>query len=92
MIKVRGSQVANRPVYVAIGVNLDGERDVLGLWLGPVGGEGAKQWATMLTELRNRGLQDALIVCCDGLKGLAGVDPDHLARRDGSDLCRAHGP
>lgn len=70
VIKVRGSQVANRPVYVAIGVNLDGERDVLGLWLGPSGGEGAKQWATMLTELRDRGLQDALIVCCDGLKGL----------------------
>ena len=70
VIKVRGSQVANRPVYVAIGVNLDGERDVLGLWLGPTGGEGAKQWATMLTELRNRGLRDALIVCCDGLKGL----------------------
>ena len=70
VIKVRGSQVANRPVYVAIGVNLEGERDVLGLWLGPTGGEGAKQWATMLTELRNRGLADALIVCCDGLKGL----------------------
>lgn len=50
--------------------NLDGERDVLGLWLGPTGGEGAKQWATMLTELRNRGVADALIVCCDGLKGL----------------------
>jgi len=43
VIKVRGTQVANRPVYVAIGVNLDGERDVLGLWLGPSGGEGAKQ-------------------------------------------------
>jgi len=70
VIKVRGSQVANRPVYVAIGVDLEGERDVLGLWLGPTGGEGAKQWATMLTELRNRGLRDALIVCCDGLKGL----------------------
>jgi len=70
VIKVRGSQVANRPVYVAIGVNLEGERDVLGLWLGPTGGEGAKQWATMLTELRNRGLLDVLIVCCDGLKGL----------------------
>ena len=70
VIKVRGSQVANRPVYVAIGVNLDGERDVLGLWIGPSGGEGAKQWATMLTELRNRGLADVLIVCCDGLKGL----------------------
>lgn len=70
VIKIRGSQVANRPVYVAIGVNMDGERDVLGLWVGPTGGEGAKQWTTMLTELRNRGLQDALIVCCDGLKGL----------------------
>lgn len=70
VIKVRGAQVANRPVYVAIGVNLDGEREVLGLWLGPSGGEGAKQWATMLTELRNRGVADALIVCCDGLKGL----------------------
>jgi len=70
VIKVRDTQVANRPVYVAIGVNLDGEREVLGLWMGPSGGEGAKQWMTMLTELRNRGLLDALIVCCDGLKGL----------------------
>ncbi len=70
VIKVRDAQVANRPVYVAIGVNLAGERDVLGLWLGPTGGEGAKQWAAMLTELKNRGVADALIVCCDGLKGL----------------------
>lgn len=69
-IKVRDTQVANRPVYVAIGVNLDGERDVLGLWMGPTGGEGAKQWMTMLTELRNRGMADVLITCCDGLKGL----------------------
>src|SRR2546423_5417772 len=53
VIKVRDTQVANRPVYVVIGVNMDGERDVLGLWLGPTGGEGAKQWMTMLTELRN---------------------------------------
>ncbi len=70
VVKVRDSQVANRPVYVAIGVDLGGERDVLGLWLGPSGGEGAKQWAAMLGELRNRGLADALIVCCDGLRGL----------------------
>jgi putative transposase len=70
VIKIRGSQVANRPVYVAIGVTMAGERDVLGMWIGPSGGEGAKQWATMLTELRNRGLHDALVVCCDGLKGL----------------------
>ena len=58
------------PPHVAIGVNLAGERDVLGLWLGPTGGEGAKGWVTMLTELRNRGLTDALTVCCDGLRGL----------------------
>ena len=70
VVKVRDAQVANRPVYVAIGVDLAGDRDVLGLWLGPTGGEGAKAWATMLTELRNRGLADALIVCCDGLRGL----------------------
>ncbi len=55
---------------MAIGVNLDGERDVLGMWVGPTGGEGAKQWMTMLTELRNRGVADVFIVCCDGLKGL----------------------
>ena len=69
-IKVRDTAVATRPVYVAIGVNMDGEREVLGMWLGPTGGEGAKQWMSMLTELRNRGVVDALIVCCDGLKGL----------------------
>ena len=70
VVKVKDSQVANRPVYVAIGVNMEGEREVLGLWVGPTGGEGAKQWMTMLTELRNRGIRDVLITCCDGLKGL----------------------
>src|SRR4051794_36691268 len=70
MVKIRDGQVANRPVYVAMGVNLDGERDVLGLWVGPTGGEGAKFWMNVLTELRNRGIADAFVVCCDGLKGL----------------------
>ena len=70
VVKVRDGQVANRPIYVAIGVNMDGERDVLGLWVGPTGGEGAKYWAGVLGELRNRGIQDTFIVCCDGLKGL----------------------
>ena len=70
VLKIRDGQVANRPVYVAMGITLDGERDVLGLWVGPSGGEGAKQWMGMLTELRNRGVGDVLIVCCDGLKGL----------------------
>ena len=70
VIKVRDGAVANRPVYVAMGINLDGERDVLGMWVGPAGGAGAKFWMTLLTELRNRGIHDAFIVCCDGLKGL----------------------
>lgn len=69
-LKVRSGTVANRPCYVAMGVNLDGQRDVLGLWMGPSGGEGAKQWMNMLTELKNRGIVDVCIVCCDGLKGL----------------------
>jgi putative transposase len=70
VLKIRDGQVANRPVYVVMGINVDGERDVLGLWVGPTGGEGAKGWMSMLTELRNRGVADACIVCCDGLKGL----------------------
>lgn len=70
VVKIRDGQVANRPIYVAMGVNMDGERSVLGCWVGPTGGEGAKFWMTVLTELRNRGVQDTFIVCCDGLKGL----------------------
>jgi transposase-like protein len=70
VLKIRAGQVANRPVYVAMGIGVDGHRDVLGMWIGPTGGEGAKQWMNMLTELRNRGIQDVIIVCCDGLKGL----------------------
>lgn len=70
MLKIRSGTVGNRPVYVAMGIDLEGHRDVLGMWVGPAGGEGAKQWMNMLTELRNRGIQDVIIVCCDGLKGL----------------------
>jgi putative transposase len=69
MVKVRDGQVTNRPVYVAIGVSLQGERDILGLWMGD-GGEGAKYWLAVLTELKNRGVEDCCIVVCDGLKGL----------------------
>lgn len=53
-----------------MGVDIDGYRDVLGMWAGPEGGEDAKQWMTMLTDLRNRGVADVCIVCCDGVKGL----------------------
>jgi transposase-like protein len=72
MVKVRDGQVANRPVYAAIGVTLAGEKDVLGLWAGQ-GGEGAKFWMSVLTDLRNRGIRDVFFVVCDGLKGLPEV-------------------
>lgn len=69
VVKVRAdSHVVNRPVYIAMGVDLDGAKHVLGMWLGN-GGEGAKFWLGTLTELRNRGVADVCIVCCDGLTG-----------------------
>ncbi|MEV1179594.1 IS256 family transposase, partial [Nonomuraea sp. NPDC049784] len=68
-VKLRDGQVANRPIYVALAVTVDGERDILGLWAGD-GGEGAKFWLHVLTEIKNRGVADALMVVCDGLKGL----------------------
>ena len=72
VVKVRDGQVANRPIYAAIGVTLEGERDILGLWAG-TGGEGAKFWMSVLTDLRNRGVKDTFFVVCDGLKGLPEV-------------------
>ncbi|MBK7722788.1 MAG: IS256 family transposase [Austwickia sp.] len=72
MVKVRDGQVANRPIYAAIGVTLCGEKDILGLWAG-TGGEGAKFWMSVLTDLRNRGVKDTFFVVCDGLKGLPEV-------------------
>src|SRR5690242_7523455 len=72
VVKVRDGQVANRPFYAAIGVTLDGDRDILGLWAG-TGGEGAKFWMAVLTDLRNRGVKDTFFVVCDGLKGLPEV-------------------
>lgn len=68
ILKVREKgQVRNRSAYVALGVNLEGYKDVLGLWI--QGAEGAKFWLMVLTELKNRGVQDILIACCDGLQG-----------------------
>lgn len=59
----------SRPVYVAVGVDMDGRKDVLGLWVGSEG-EGATTWMAVLSELHNRGIEDVCIVACDGLKGL----------------------
>ena len=68
MVKMRHEgKVENRAVYVAIGIDLEGHKDVLGLWTSP--NEGAKFWLQVLTELRNRGVKDIFIACVDGLKG-----------------------
>jgi transposase-like protein len=68
-VKVRDGQVTNRAFYVAVGVTVDGHRDILGIWAGD-GAEGAKYWLAVLTEIKNRGVADACIVVCDGLTGL----------------------
>ena len=68
-VKIRDGKVANRPVYVALAVTTEGTRDILGLWAGD-GGEGAKFWFTVCTELKNRGVEDVLMAVCDGLTGL----------------------
>ncbi|TQM36299.1 putative transposase [Pseudonocardia cypriaca] len=68
VIKVRdGHQVRNRSAHLAVGVDLDGVKHVLGIWVQAA--EGAKFWAGVCAELRNRGVRDVLIVCCDGLSG-----------------------
>lgn len=76
-VKIREGQVANRPIYVALAVTTEGTRDILGLWAGEHGdGEGAKFWLRVLSEIKNRGTKDCLILVCDGLKGL----PDAVAQ------------
>lgn len=70
VVKVRtGGTVINRAAYLGIGVDVEGRKHVLGVWLGD-GDEGAKFWLNVLTEIRTRGATDVLLVCCDGLKGL----------------------
>lgn len=75
-VKIREGNVANRPIYVVVGVTVDGERDILGLWAGEHGdGEGSKYWLRVMSEIKNRGTLDVCILVCDGLTGL----PDAVA-------------
>jgi transposase-like protein len=69
VVKVRDGQVRNTPFYVVMGVTVNGEREILGIWAGD-GGEGARFWLQVFAELKNRGVEDVLIAVCDGLKGL----------------------
>ena len=70
VIKVRDGQVRNQPFYAAIGVDLEGHKDIVGIWPGQGDGESAKFWFACLTELKNRGVKDVFFMVCDGLKGL----------------------
>ncbi|MDS9863241.1 transposase, partial [Acinetobacter pittii] len=68
VVKVRQrSNVINKSVYLALGINMDGQKELLGMWIAQT--EGAKFWLSVMTELKNRGVQDILVACVDGLKG-----------------------
>ena len=76
VVKVRDNHVVqNKPAYLAAGIDADGEKHVLGIWLAKTApeaaaaGEGARFWNSVMTDLRNRGVRDILIACCDGLAG-----------------------
>ncbi len=72
VVKVRqDGSVTNKAVFLALGVNTEGQKELLGMWLAE--NEGANFWLSVLTELKNRGLQDILIACVDGLKGFPEV-------------------
>lgn len=74
VLKIRqDKRVINQSVYLALGVNLEGHKALLGLWLAET--EGSKFWLSVLTELQNCGVKDILIACVDGLKGF----PDAIA-------------
>ena len=68
VIKIKeGKQVINKSLYIAMGIDMEGNKDILGLWL--ANNEGAKFWLSVLNELKNRGINDIFIACCDGLTG-----------------------
>lgn len=87
-LKLRSSgAVQNQAVYVALGINLEGQKDLLGLWVGE--SEGAKFWLNVLTELKNRGVRDILIACVDGLKGFPDAI-ENLFPETQVQLCMVH--
>ena len=68
VLKIRDNgSVSNKSAYLAMGINMEGKKELLGIWLAQT--EGAKFWLQVITELKNRGVEDILIACCDGLKG-----------------------
>jgi hypothetical protein len=88
-VKVREGAVRVKAVYLAIGITMTGEKEVLGLWLAQT--EGAKFWLQVVTELRNRGVQDIFIACVDGLKGFPDAIEAVFSQDGGATVHRAHG-
>ena len=105
-IRTLSDKVRKTPVYVAMGISLEGQREILGLWYASdlSAGESASWWANVLAELQNRGIEDILYLCCDGLSGLPeaveAVFPDttvqgcvvHLTRASMRCVARKHWP
>lgn len=105
-IRTLSDKVRKTPVYVAMGISLEGQREILGLWYASdlSAGESASWWANVLSELQNRGVEDILYLCCDGLSGLPeaveSVFPDttvqgcvvHLTRASMRSVARKHWP
>jgi putative transposase len=91
VVHVRGEngRVSQHTMYVAIGVNLQGRKELLGLWLGET--EGAKFWLSCLTDLKNRGVSDIFVVCVDGLSGVPRGDPHGVPADEGAVVHRAPG-
>ena len=84
-VKIRdGHRVVNKACYMAVGIDIDGIKHILGLWIAD--NEGAAFWASVCTDLANRGVKDVFIVCCDGLKRPAGSSRGNLAEFHGANL------
>jgi len=79
-MKVPG-RVSKRAVYVVLGINREGHKELLGLWIGEAESEAAKFWLKVLTDLKNRGLKDILMACCDGLVGFPQAILDAFAAK-----------
>lgn len=89
-VKIRdGGHVRNKAIYLVIGINIQGLKEVLGLWIEQA--EGAKFWLQILTELKNRGVRDIFIACVDGLKGFPDAVAAVFARTEVQQCTRPHG-
>ena len=77
-------QIVKKAVYIALGINLDGKKDVLGMWVGE--NESAKYWATVLNGLKKRGVEDILIACTDNLTGILCGDWGCISQDGNSEL------